>query len=75
MEICLKMNTSNQNSLTEIEASQYVGMSRSYLRQGRMNGDRENRTPTPPYLKIGRSVRYLKADLDTWLEQFRQGGE
>jgi len=69
------MNTSNQNSLTEIEASQYVGMSRSYLRQGRMNGDRENRTPTPPYLKIGRSVRYLKQDLDTWLEQFRQGGE
>ena len=67
------MNTSNQNSLTEIEASQYVGMSRSYLRQGRMNGDRENRTPTPPYLKIGRSVRYLKEDLDTWLDQFRQG--
>ena len=68
------MNTSNQNSLTEIEASQYIGMSRSYLRQGRMNGDRENRTPAPPYLKIGRSVRYLKEDLDTWLEQFRQEG-
>jgi len=50
-------------------------MSRSFLRQGRMNGDREGRTPTPPYLKIGsRSVRYLKEDLDNWLEQFRQGG-
>ena len=52
-----------------------TSMSRSFLRQGRMNGDRENRTPTPPYLKIGRSVRYLKEDLDTWLEQFRQCGE
>ena len=60
---------------TEQQAAHYLSMSRSFLRQGRMNGDRENRTPTPPYLKIGRSVRYLKADLDTWLEQFRQGGE
>ena len=63
------------NALTEQQAAHYLSMSRSFLRQGRMNGDRENRTPTPPYLKIGRSVRYLKADLDTWLEQFRQGGE
>jgi len=63
------------HALTELQAAQYLSMSRSFLRQGRMNGDRENRTPTPPYLKIGRSVRYLKEDLDTWLEQFRQGGE
>ena len=63
------------HALTEQQAAYYLSMSRSFLRQGRMNGDRENRTPTPPYYKIGRSVRYLKADLDTWLEQFRQGGE
>ncbi len=61
------------NAFTEQQAANYLSMSRSFLRQGRMNGDRENRTPTPPYLKIGRSVRYLKQDLDTWLEQFRQG--
>ena len=61
-------------ALTEQQAASYIAMSRSFLRQGRMNGDRENRTPTPPYLKIGsRSVRYLKEDLDNWLEQFRQG--
>lgn len=29
-------------------------------------------TPGPPFVKIGRTVRYLKEDLDTWLEQFRQ---
>jgi len=62
------------NSLTEQQAALYLSMSRSFLRQGRMNGDRENRTPTPPYYKIGRSVRYKKTDLDSWLEQFRQGG-
>jgi len=65
----------NINAVSEKDAAAYICMSRSFLRQGRMNGDRENRTPTPPYLKIGRSVRYLKQDLDTWLEQFRQGGE
>ena len=64
------------HALTEQQAAHYISMSRSFLRQGRMNGDREGRTPTPPYLKIGsRSVRYLKEDLDNWLEQFRQGGE
>jgi len=71
------MSTSqNIHALSEKDAAIYIAMSRSFLRQGRMNGDRENRTPTPPYLKIGsRSVRYLKEDLDRWLEQFRQGGE
>jgi len=64
------------STFTEQQAAQYVSMSRSFLRQGRMNGNREGRTPTPPYLKIGsRSVRYLKVDLDCWLKQFRQGGE
>jgi len=62
-------------ALSEKEAAQYISMSRSFLRQGRMNGDREGRTPTPPYLKIGRAVRYRLADLDQWLEQFRQGGD
>jgi len=25
----------------------------------------------PPYIKIGKSVRYLKTDLDDWLEKRR----
>jgi len=67
--------TQNIHALSEKDAAIYIAMSRSFLRQGRMNGDREGRTSTPPYLKIGsRSVRYLKEDLDNWLEQFRQGG-
>lgn len=56
--------------LTEIETSQYIGMSRSFLRQARMEGNRDSRTPAPPFIKIGRSVRYLKEDLDNWLDSF-----
>ncbi|MHB1949402.1 MAG: helix-turn-helix domain-containing protein [Gammaproteobacteria bacterium] len=61
----------NKNILTEKEASEYIGMSRSYLRQDRMNGIRENRTPGPRYLKIGRNIRYVKEDLDAWLLKHR----
>lgn len=56
--------------LSEIETSQYIGMSRSFLRQARMEGHRDNRTPAPPFIKIGRAVRYVKDDLDAWLESF-----
>ncbi len=35
-----------------------------------MEGNRENRTPAPRFIKIGRSVRYLKEDLDNWLDGF-----
>ena len=62
-------------TLTESEAARFIGMSRSYLRQSRMNGNRVGRTPAPPWLKINRSIRYRINDLDAWLEQFRQGGE
>jgi len=57
-------------AFTEIEAAHYIGMSRSFLAQARMEGNRVNRTPAPPFIKIGRSVRYLRADLDTWLDNF-----
>lgn len=57
-----------KRAFTEIETSAYLGMSRSYLRQSRMEGNRNNRTPAPPFIRIGRSIRYLKEDLDRWLD-------
>ena len=60
-----------KNIFTEKEAAEYTGMSRSFLRQDRMNGIRENRTPGPKFLKLGRSIRYLKEDLDDWLLKHR----
>ncbi len=56
---------------SEAEAADYIGMSRSFLRQARMDGKRLNRTPGPPFTKIGRKVLYLKDDLDAWLEAHR----
>ncbi|WP_133139666.1 helix-turn-helix domain-containing protein [Legionella genomosp. 1] len=55
----------------EAEAASYICMSRSFLSQDRAYGTLANRTPGPKYIKIGRSIRYLKEDLDTWLEQHR----
>lgn len=63
--------TTNKRGFTEQEAAQYIGMSRSFLRQDRMNGFRKQRTPGPNFVKIGKSVRYLKEDLDAWLESYR----
>lgn len=57
--------------LTEVEASEYLGLSRATLRRARMQGQRSGHIDSPPYLKIGRSVRYLRADCDKWLEQHR----
>jgi hypothetical protein len=59
-------------ALNEVDASRYTRMSISFLRQSRMDGIREGRTPGPPFVKIGRAVRYLRDDLDTWLESYRQ---
>ncbi|OBP14200.1 hypothetical protein A5320_16310 [Rheinheimera sp. SA_1] len=66
------MNSPSKKVLSEIETAEYIGMSRSFLRQSRMEGNRENRTPAPPFIKIGRSVRYLKDDLDLWLSNLQK---
>jgi predicted DNA-binding transcriptional regulator AlpA len=55
--------------LTEAEAAIYIGMSKSFLNQGRSQGHRKNRTKTPPYLKLGKAVRYRRCDLDAWLKE------
>ena len=55
--------------LTEKEAAHYIGMSIAFLRKDRCEGKIGNRTIGPKHLKIGKSVRYLKDDLDRWLEE------
>ncbi|HGF0846064.1 TPA: DNA-binding protein, partial [Legionella pneumophila] len=52
----------------EVEAANYICMSRSFLSQDRVNGTLKNRTPGPKFIKIGRAIRYLKEDLDIWLD-------
>ncbi len=67
-----QQQTIHPRALSEMEAARYIGMSRSFLAQSRMEGHRDNRTPAPPFIKIGRSVRYLRDDLDHWLNQFHR---
>ena len=55
-------------TLRERDAAKYLGMSRSWLAQARMHGNPEG----PPFIKIGRAVRYLREDLDRWLEGRRR---
>ncbi|MDG4562963.1 MAG: helix-turn-helix domain-containing protein [Candidatus Competibacter sp.] len=57
--------------LTDSEAAEYIGMSVSFLRQSRMEGRRDNRTAGPPFIRMGRSIRYDPQDLDAWLASNR----
>jgi hypothetical protein len=60
-----------KHCFTEAEAAEYIRMSRSFLRQDRMNGIRANRTPGPSFVRVGKTIRYLKIDLDMWLMKHR----
>jgi predicted DNA-binding transcriptional regulator AlpA len=57
--------------IKEAEAANYLGLSVSTLRQGRMNGVRSNRVPCPPFIKLGKAVRYCLVDLETWIASQR----
>ena len=67
------MNTNNQvtpkRALTEKEAGHYIGQSHHTLRKARCEGQRANHTPTPPFIRLGRSIRYLREDLDFFLDE------
>lgn len=53
---------------SEKEAAEYLSMSRSYLRQDRMNGKVGKRTPGPKYCRFGKMIRYTQEALDRWIE-------
>lgn len=65
------MSHQNNIVMNEKEASSYIGMSLSYLQHDRCYGAVANKTPGPVFVKIGKSIRYLKSDLDEWLKQNR----
>ncbi len=57
--------------LNEASAAAAIGMSIAFLRRGRLAGIVGNSTPPPAHMKLGRSVRYLRADLEAWLRERR----
>jgi hypothetical protein len=60
---------SDVRSVNEISAANYIGLAPATLRQARCHGEREGKTPVPKHIKIGRSVRYLREDLDQFLDE------
>ena len=51
-----------QNALTEGEAAERLGLSRATLRAWRMQ------RKGPRFVRLGRAIRYLGADLDEFLQ-------
>lgn len=59
--------------LNEKETSEYISMSRSYLRQSRLEGSTQD---APKWVKIGeRTIRYRIDDLDEWADGLEKGKE
>ena len=61
-----------QRLISEKDAAEYIGMSAQFLRKSRMEGVRQNRTAGPPFVRIGRSVRYDLSDLEKWIDAHRR---
>jgi hypothetical protein len=55
-------------ALRESDAARYLSVTTSYLRAARVG-----RCDGPTYVRIGRAVTYLRADLDAWLAARRVG--
>ena len=66
------MGHEDSRLLTEAQTCRYLQVSRSYLARARMEGPRNGRTPGPPFVKLGRAVRYDIADLDAWIQEHRR---
>lgn len=62
-------DTPLRRALNEEATAQYTGISQITLRHGRMG---IAKCLTPPYVRLGRKIVYLKDDLDRFLESNRQ---
>ena len=52
--------------LREAEAAEFLGMSTRYLRKARYTPSEG--TPGPPFVKLGKSIRYDREDLVEWIQ-------
>lgn len=61
--------------VTEPEAAKALGVSPGTLKAARLHRLESNPLKNLPYVKIGRSIRYRKADILAWIEANLIGGE
>ncbi len=63
-------------AMREPDAAAYVGFSASYLRNTRVADMRKvaagGAIDGPRWIHVGTAVRYLREDLDAWLDAFRR---
>jgi excisionase family DNA binding protein len=52
----------DETLLTPAEAAKYLKISLSWLAKGRMRGE------GPPFVRLGRSIRYLRSSLVDWMK-------
>ena len=66
-----KTNVDTTSSLSllldEKQAARYLGVSLSYLRKSRSEGAPGDRTPAPPFVRVGGRCLYRRSDLDMWV--------
>jgi predicted DNA-binding transcriptional regulator AlpA len=55
-------------ALDTYQAAHYVGLDRKQLERLRSEGGEDPQRNGPPFRRFGRHVRYLRKDLDAWLE-------
>ena len=65
-------NTVEPRALNTPDAAKYIGMSNEFLRRTRIKGQVKEGAPVPKFIKIGRLVRYIKDDLDEWLDSLKK---
>lgn len=53
--------------LDEKTTARYLGVSLSFLRKARSEGTPGNRTPAPPFVRVGGRCLYRRTDLDDWV--------
>jgi predicted DNA-binding transcriptional regulator AlpA len=67
---------SSGNILPELlnvkQVSQLINIPVSTLNKGRMTGTLHGQTPLPHHVKIGKTVRYFRSEVDRWLCELAQ---
>ena len=58
----------------EKRATQYLGVSLSYLRKARSEGSPGGRTQAPPFVRVGGRCLYRRSDLDAWVDGLESRG-
>ncbi len=69
----LRDENCSPNLIPEQEAAKYCSVSLAFLRRRRSEGNRTGIVPGPPFVKLGKAVRYRLSDLDEWINENIQG--